>query len=227
MKQLIIFILFALISINTYAQATLYVGEDFMNRYRNVKINTSKNKPGENISGSPFTTDDFVLGTVIGYKANYLLRYDTFNDQMLVKRKDGNVVIVDKETITEATFNDGTKYKVFDYIFDGTKRNGYLEVLLENSAISLLKKEVIKFVPAQKPASGYDQPKPPMFKKARDQYFILNKKGEINLFSKKKDILMLFPDIKNDIDSFIKSNKIKFTKEKDLIKLVEHINSSL
>lgn len=227
MKQLIIFILFALISITTYAQATLYVGEDFMNRYRNVKINTSKNNPGENISGSPFTTDDFVLGTVIGYKTNFLLRYDTFNDQMLVKRKDGNIVIINKEAGTKVTFDDGTKYAVFDYTFDGTSKNGYLEVLLENSAISLLKKEVIKFVPAQKPASGYDRPKPPMFKKSRDQYFVLNKKGEINLVGKKKDILILFPDIKNDIESFIRSNKIKLTKEKDLIKLVEHINSSL
>ena len=227
MKQLIILVLFALFSINTFAQATLYVGENFMNSYRNIKINSSKNNPKENISGSPFTTDDFVLGTVIGYKANYLLRYDTFNDQMLVKREDGNVVIINKEAITEVTFNDGTKYVVFDYTFDGAKKNGYLEVLLENSAISLLKKEVIKFVPAQKPASGYDQPKPPSFKKARDQYFISNKNGEINSFSKKKDFLMLFPDIKKDIENFIKSNKVKFTKEKDLIKLVEHINSSL
>ena len=227
MKKLIVLVLFALISIKTYSQATLYVGENFMNNYRNVVINTSKNSYGENITGSPFTTDDFVFGKVIGYKNNYLLRYDAFNEQMLAKRKDDKIFIVNKETITEVTFNDGTKYVVFDYTFDGIKKNGYLEVLMSNSAISLLKKEVIKFRPAQKPATGYDQPKPPAFVKARDRYLISNTMGEINSFNKKKDFLQLFPDKKNDIEKFIKSNKIKFTKEKDLIRLVEHINSSL
>ena len=142
MKQLIVLGLFALISIKTYSQATLYVGENFMNNYRNVKINTSKNSYGENITGTPFTTDDFVWGKVIGYKYDYLLKYDAFSDQMLAKRKDDKIVIVNKETITEVTFNDGTKYVVFDYTFDGAKKNGYLEVLLSNSEISLLKKEV-------------------------------------------------------------------------------------
>lgn len=227
MKQLTILVLLALISVNTYSQATLYVGENFMNNYRNVVINTSKNISGENITGTPFTTDVFVLGKVIGYKNNYLLRYDAFNDQMLAKRKDDRVVIVNKETITEVTFNDGTKYVVFDYTFDGAKKNGYLEVLLSNSVISLFKKEVINFRPAQKPATGYDQPKPPAFKKARDRYLISNKKGEINSFIKKKDFLNFFPDKKTDIEKFIKSNKIKLTKEKDLISLIKYVNSSL
>lgn len=227
MKQLTILVLLALISVNTYSQATLYVGENFMNNYRNVVINTSKNISGENITGTPFTTDVFVLGKVIGYKNNYLLRYDAFNDQMLAKRKDDRVVIVNKETITEVTFNDGTKYVVFDYTFDGAKKNGYLEVLLSNSVISLFKKEVINFRPAQKPATGYDQPKPPAFKKARDRYLISNKNGEINSFIKKKDFLNFFPDKKTDIEKFIKSNKIKLTKEKDLISLIKYVNSSL
>jgi hypothetical protein len=198
-----------------------------MNNYRNVKINTSKNYSGENITGTPYTTDDFVLGKVIGYKNDYLLRYDAFSDQMHAKRDDGKIVLINKEIITEVTFNDGTKYVVFNYTFDGAKKNGYLEVLSSNSAISLLKKDVINFRPAQKPATGYDQPKPPVFKKARDRYLMSNKKGEVNSFNKKKDFLQLFPDKKNDIEKFIKSNKIKFTKEKDLIRLVKHIDSIL
>ncbi len=227
MKNLIAIIVFSLISIKMQSQAALYVGENFMNNYRNVNLNTSKNSAGENIEGSPFTTDDFVLGTLIGYKGNYLLKYDAFNDQMLAKRKDDKIVIANKETITEISFNDGTKYVVFDYTFDGVKVNGYLEVLLSNSGISLLKKEVIKFRPATKPASGYDRAEPAAFIKTRDRYLISNEKGEINSFSKKKDLLKFFPDNKKDIEKFIKSNKIKITNQKDLIKLVEHINSSL
>lgn len=227
MKQLAILVLFALISIKTYSQVTDYEGENFMNDYRYVLINSSKGNSGKNITGTPFTTDDFVLGTVIGYKNNYLLRYDAFNDQMQAKDNDDKVVILNKETITEVTFKDGTKYVVFEYTFDGAKKNGYLEVLLSNSSISLFKKEVIKFLPAKKAESGYDKDVPAMYKKARDRYLISNKKGEINSFSKKKDFLNFFPDKKTDIEKFIKSNKIKFTKEKDLIILIKHINSSL
>lgn len=227
MKKLIVIVLFALISTNTYSQATLFVGENFMNSYRNIKINNSKNSKGQNIAGTPFTTEDYVLGKIKGFKDNYLLRYDAFSDHMLVKRHDEKIVIINKEIITEVAFNDGPKYEVFDYNFDGEKKNGYLEVITKSSEISLLKKVVINFHPAEKPASGYDRPKPPVFKKGRDRYLITTKNGEVKTFSKKKDFVQLFPDQKNAIEKFIKSNKIKFTKEKDLIKLVEHLGSSL
>jgi hypothetical protein len=227
MNKLILLGLIAFISMNSFAQATLYVDDDFMSNYRNVKINTWGNYPGETISGSPFTTDDFVLGTVIGYKQKYLLKYDAFNDYMLAKRKDDTIMIVNKETITEVTFNDGTKYVVFDYSLDDTMKNGYLEVLLSHSAISLYKKAIVNFSPAVKPASGYDQPKPASFKKGRNRFLVSIDDGQISSFIKKKDFLKLFPDKKTVIEKYVNSNKIKFTKEKDLVDLVNHIISTL
>lgn len=225
MKKIIILGILGFISLQMNAQEMLYVDDDFMSSYRNVRINTFGNYPDEKISGSPFTTDDFVLGTIIGYEQNFLLRYDAFNDQMLAKRNDDKIVIVNHKNISEVTFKDGTLYKVFNYMLDGADKNGFLEVLLGDSTIMLLKKEIIKFSPPVKPASGYDKATPATFKKARPQYFITNKEGVVNSFDKKKDFMNHFPEKKNDIEKFIKSNKIKFTKEKDLIKLIKHLNT--
>jgi len=206
MKNLILFGLLTLISLKTNAQQ--FVGDDFRNNYRNVKINTSKNSSGDNIEGNPFTTEDFIKGNVKGYKNDFFFKYNAFNDQMLVRRNESQISIVNKEMISEITFNNGSKYMVVDYVLDGIETEGYLEVLLRNSTtmISLFKKEIIMFQPATKPVSGYDKEKPATFKKSRSRYLVSTKNGAIVSLNKKKEFLNLFPKNKKDLEKYIKSN---------------------
>jgi len=54
----------------------------------------------------------------------------------------------------------------------------------------------------------------------------LFKKGEvISPFRTEKQFLALFPEISNELKSFIKENKIHFDRKADLAKLVKYCNS--
>lgn len=53
-------------------------------------------------------------------------------------------------------------------------------------------------------------------------YYILSNKGEFVLFNK-KNVNQLFPNYKSEIKTFLKTNKIKFDSEEDLLKLVEYL----
>ncbi len=55
-------------------------------------------------------------------------------------------------------------------------------------------------------------------------YYLLGKEGEFLLFNK-RNVAQLFPDKKNQIKSFIKSNQIKFDDRQDLYKLADYIES--
>ncbi len=44
---------------------------------------------------------------------------------------------------------------------------------------------------------------------------------------KKKHILALFPDDKSVLEKFAKSNQLKFTKVKDLVKILKHYDQFL
>jgi hypothetical protein len=226
MKKIIILWLFALLSNYNAAQEINPGDERLLFDYQNI-LRITPSSSAEIITGSPFTTDDFVLGTVTGYKQKYFLRYDAYNDQIQVKDNNDQILIVNKKTINEVTFNDGTKYVVFDYTLDENNMNGYLEVLVSDSTVSLFKKDIVKFIRAQKANSGYEKAAPAGYKKGKDRYLISIKNSTIISFNKKKDLLKLFPDHKNDIEKFIKSDKIKLSKERDLVKLVNHINTIL
>ena len=47
----------------------------------------------------------------------------------------------------------------------------------------------------------------------------------MKLPKKKKSVVKLFASKEKEVKAFIKKNKIKLTKEKDLIKLIGYVNS--
>ncbi len=224
MKKLILLIVLTSLSFNAQSQRINQVAENFINDSQNfLTNNTTRGVKDANVTGSRFITD-FRFGKVIGYNKNYLLRYDAYNDQMQVKNSEDKIVIINKKTINEVTFIDGSKYKIYNYTLGGVQKIGYLKVLFSGSKSSLLKKEVIKFIPEKKAESSYESDVLATYKKANAIYFISDHNGEINSFSKKKDFLKLFPSKKKAIEKFIKTNKIKFSKEDSLIRLAKHLD---
>ena len=73
--------------------------------------------------------------------------------------------------------------------------------------------------------NGYDSNVPAQYKRLKDKFFIKkNDELAIEIPTNKKDFAKLFPKRQKEILSFIKKEKIKFKKESDLLKLVNHLN---
>ncbi len=226
MKKTILLVAVVLISfsfsgqsqkVNRYAEAFINDSQNF------VTNNTARGIKDKNATGSKYVSD-FSFGKVIGYNQNYLMRYDAYNDQMEVKNTEDKVVIINKKTINEVTFNNGSKYKIYNYTLDGNSITGYLKVIYDGSKSSLLKKEVIRFIPEKKAESSYDSDVPAAYKKGSDVYFIADHNGAIRSFGKKKELLKLFPAQKKAIDKFIKANNVRFSNEVSLAKLGRHLD---
>ncbi len=182
------------------------------------------------VEGSKYIQDDFnmaIISIYSGYKFN--VKYNAYDDEMEVQGKDNKSFALNKnEKNAEITFlNNNITYGLFDYAnSDGQKVPGYFQKLTVGETVALLKKEKIMFVEEKVSKTGYDAYRPPQFKRLNDQFFIKLKESPvaIELPKNKKNIASLFSNKKDEILKFIKENKIKTSKEEDLIKLTNYIN---
>jgi len=183
------------------------------------------------IKGTPYVVNEFMPGKISIDKQSkiYSLRYNAFNDVIEVKKDNGDLNALNKELVdVTITFTkDNKSYRVYNYIDPDTNNNmnGYF-VVATDGAKPLLVKERIVFIEKQQAKSSYDKTKPAQYKRKDDLFFTLNNDGvAIELPSKKKDLAKAFPKHSKDILSFIKANKIKTSKQADLVKLLNYINT--
>ena len=95
-----------------------------------------------------------------------------------------------------------------------------------NQNIKLFTKKGVRYSQAQPAVSGYDKDKPAEFKNNNDTHFVsINGAYAYELPSKKKSIAKLFPKHSKDVLNFIKKNKIKTSREEDMMKLINYINT--
>ncbi len=182
------------------------------------------------IEGSPYINKVFTAAEISTQKKTlFALRYNAYNDQFEVKGDDKKTYLLNKlKKDFIIKFNSTNKsYKAFSYIKDDNFLTGYF-VILSNikSKISLLKKERIMFVESKVGVTSYQEDKPAHFKRVNDKYFLKIEDNPAKILPKnKKDIAKIFPEHSKEILSFIKKNKIKTSKEADLIKLASFINT--
>ena len=119
-------------------------------------------------------------------------------------------------------------YEAIDYVnVEGKTSRGYfVHVNNANSKYQLLIKETIQFVDRKPAKTSYDKTKQAEFKRLEDRYFITNgNEAAVEFPKKKKDFPKVFPDKHKDILSFMKKNKIKTSKDEDLVELINYINT--
>ena len=229
MKKYIYFFVLILIVVNlSFSQD--YQLRETMDFFQSSKTSTADWKLAftkSDIKGSPFLNDDFVQGTVYTTsKTKYVglpLRYNAYNDQLEFKTSDGQLQTMSQpETVEKIEF--GEYNMVYIPYFNAKKiHHGYFIVLEEGKASLYLKSEVI-FKEAEKPAA-YHEAEPASFIKKPDCYYIRIGLEQAKKVDNKKELIAVFPDHNNEIEAFIKKNKIKASKPDSIIKVVKYYNS--
>lgn len=223
LKNILLFILFVNFS---FSQNDLNQGFDLYGRDNPfIAINPEKHS---NIKGSQYLDDNYLTAQISNFPNQvFSLRYNLFTDKMEFKNKEGKIFTLKKNDDYEVTFiNKKLTYKLYDYKSKNKDEKGYFLVLL-NGKNNLLKKQKVVFVKDQRSNSGYDNHRPPQFKRLSDTYYIKlsNNALVVEAPKNKKKIAELFPENKSEILKFIKSNKIKLSKDADFKKLINFINS--
>ena len=180
----------------------------------------------EDVNGTPYINDTFMPAKVIGAsEISALMRYNAEKDEMEFT-KDGRNFHLYKSDSLEIKMVNAT-YKYLQYETNKSIKNGYLVVLVERGKdkYSLYKKETITLVPKTEAKSSYDQPTKAHYRRDDDKFYITVSDKIVAMPRKKKELLALLPNNTADIENYLKSNKVAFDDERDLINLVKFMNT--
>jgi hypothetical protein len=198
-----------------------------INRFRSAVKILKEVKPDSTafmFEGDPFLSPAFKPGEVIdndGYKyVNIPLRYNIYNNNFEFLKDEIPYALPAKE-FAATILLDNKLFRYSDYLYKGEK-SGYLEVISEGR-YTLYRLHRVTFE-EPKAELAYQDASPGMFRKLSPEYLLSGNEDIPRHFSNKKQFLELYPNKSEEIRSFLRSKKIKFTKESDLILLTEFIN---
>ncbi|WP_157493751.1 hypothetical protein [Draconibacterium sediminis] len=225
MKTIIsVVVVFFVFFFNTATMAQSYMaGVDEFIEYNNINMaNAQSGNTYEDIEGSPFLYGDFVVGQVKLNNGKYYkgeLRYDNYKQNLEFKNEKGEVLeVLTPEKITSVVLDEITlKYVLTD-------SQGQFFRQLVGGGYSLLALDEAEYQDP-KPARPYVEATPAKFIVKSPVYFIFSAADGLVELKNKKSLTTVYPEKVKEIGNFLKREKIKFTSQEDLVKLVEYLNT--
>ncbi|MGL6126490.1 hypothetical protein [Chryseobacterium artocarpi] len=217
---------FVLAGINfSFAQNTLSVNgaTGTQSVFDGIKSTTGKTFKYEEIAGSPYYTKDFTMAKIADNYEQVPVRYNSYSDEIEFKKNNEVQVLPKNAEFSRIEVSSPKQTIVLLETLD--ELSGYFFELV-NGKNSLYKKVKTKFTDVVPAANGYASEKPANFRNLDPVYYIKTEKGFIKKPRNQKEIIAEFPDKKDALTAFFKSNKIKFDKDEDLTKLVTFLNQN-
>ncbi|WP_326981903.1 hypothetical protein VUJ46_16940 [Chryseobacterium sp. MYb264] len=225
MKNVITALLFVG-SINfLYSQANT-ISTNMAGGTRDVFYNIKSNSAGrmlnyDEITGSPYLNKNFSLAKIEGTHESVPVRYNSLKDEIEFQKDGKTMVLPNEETFSKIDIVSPKSVLVrLDTHDDLT---GYFFELV-NGKNALYKKIKTKFIDVVPATNSYATDRPASFKTLDPVYYIAINEKFVKKPKNEKEIIALIPEKKDAISQFVKSNKIKFNKEEDLVKLVNFLN---
>lgn len=188
--------------------------------------------PPGNVIGDNYLDKKWNKANILLYQSEtviegYPVKYDVKSDLIEIKTNAGikildvkkvkNIVWVDSITSAPHYFVNAGEFKK-----EGVPSKGLLEVLVDGTLPLVKKTELFVKKPTYNAALDVGTRDTKIYLKEIIYYAI---EGEMVKVKGKKDVLAAAGDRANEIESYIKSNKLNMNKEVDLIKVFEFLNS--
>ena len=192
--------------------------------FRNPKGSKSK------IQGSPYTQKMFAAANVEKINLKAYMRYNVHADEFeFISAKNDTLILDRLEDFGVISFPGlNRKYVLTTYVLGkGKLEYGYLIDVYQKGDFGFFKKENVVFVDEKVAKTTLETYMPPKYSKQEDTFFLKNAAAGIVEFPDgKKALTKLFPDKKQAIEDFLKTNKIDFDSEADLIRIVNFLAGS-
>lgn len=178
----------------------------------------------KNIDGSSHLNENWVRGVVKMIGKDELgvdsLNFDVYSNNLLFQNKGITYYVSDNNNIEYFMIGNSKFLNIRISEF----KNSFFELLSDGSKIKLLKSYKCVIVKG-KPSDGIIPAVNDKYKLTKE-YFIFNKDSVIKEYSNSKNnLIKLLNDKKNEIEGFIKLNKINIKNEKGLIEVFNYYNS--
>lgn len=234
MKRYYILLCFIIIHGFAFTQNYTSISNDF--KYlamHNLNVNTSAISTFSNISikGTQYIYDKWTLGNVttnenVTYSKNFLFNFDKVNQNLYIKYTEQNdlIILLDRSTISS--------FKVGEHAFmappnsDPKLKNTFLEILVPDSAVTLYRSSITKFVKYD-PTSMFNLRTGNFSDEFVETitYYVSFKNGalkKVNL--SENSISRVFKDMSEKTSQYFGMNSNKELDESILIDLVRYLN---
>ncbi len=190
----------------------------------------------EGMQGTPYFIDEWLSGKLVftngdAGKKSHLLKYNTQTKELLMKRPQGDSIIVFPNQITAFTIIDASKNVSYPFIkVENLKADGgtvpvcFLMVLYKNK--SSLLKYVSKNVLKANYQGGYSADRRYDSYVDNSQYFIRKFDNSlVKVKVKKSSVLDALEDKKAEIEAYIKKENLSFKNDFDIAKVLVYYDS--
>ncbi|OBW40646.1 hypothetical protein AB670_03113 [Chryseobacterium sp. MOF25P] len=210
-------------SVFVYSQQTQQVNQGIGYEFFPTKSVTSNGKTlkYEDIIGTPYADTDFKMAKLADNYEEVPVRYNSYKDEVEFKKGENIQVVPKQKEFSRITIKKPSQTIVNLETNDNLQ--GYFFELVPGK-IALYKKEKTVFKDEVPAINSYAASKPAEFIKQNPVYYIKTENNFIKKPKNQKEIIEAFPSLKDQINTYFKSNKVKFNNEEDLIKLVNHLN---
>ena len=175
------------------------------------------------VQGSCYLIENFIDGRITlntGQVFEGPVRYDIYADQIEFKNEANEIFVVQNSRAIRTVFMDSLKFNFFEPgEFENVK--GFYELLVLGN-YSLYRKYLILLKNPDAAGPGLSS-SPAMFIPLDSKYYIMDPDANFREITNKKDLLIPDRD-SEELEKFIKANKIKTKKEEDLIRFTEFLN---
>lgn len=190
----------------------------------------------EGMQGTPYFIDEWLSGKLVftngdAGKKTHLIKYNTQTKELLMRRPQGDSIIVFPNQITAFTINDVSKNVSYPFVkVENLKADGgtvpvcFLMVLYKNK--SSLLKYVSKNIMKANYQGGYSADRRYDSYVDNSQYFI--RKADNSLVKvkvKKSSVLDALEDKKAEIEAYIKKENLSFKNDIDVAKVLAYYDS--
>lgn len=181
-----------------------------------------------NMEGTPYLYEDWQTGNVtltngVSNKEPMMLKLNMVNDVVSFKDKETGQELEFVEPVQEFSLNVGTSTRHFKSGFkniDGIAPTAFLEVLSDGKAQLLKRNNKIVF--EQQPIGSATKER--TFIEKTKYYLVIDGKATV-VKTDKKSVLAALGDRHDQLEEYIKTNKVNFKDDAQLGKLVDYYNS--
>lgn len=229
MKKIITSIFIGLIAAGSYAQMAV----DNSIHTRTIDLNEKMLSFGlteaqfEAIKHEAYANPEFIPGNIYqgedAIQTKVFMRYNSFADEIEIKErsssKDYSALRKDPDIFVKIGDD------VYLYVLNerNPKESAYFNVLLAGEKYDLYKRVHSVFVEAKEAETSYQKATPPTFKKTIT-YYLVEDGRFFEIPNGRKKIMKMMSSKKNEMEQYVKENKLDVREEADLIQAIKHFD---
>lgn len=192
-----------------------------------INSQTLSDNPYEGIEGSPYVFKDWKKGKIYPINndegiENVLLNYNGYTQNFEVKRGDRFIALNENWYNTVDILNGTGLIAIYKTGLLPNKKNLFTKLVFYSKAFHIIEEHYFSLITIEREqyAKTIEIKK---FVKHNKLYFVQN--GEKRIFKlKKKKVIALFPELKKELEKYIKQKRLDLTTEEGAIKLFEYVN---